>query len=558
MKLRNFLFIILLLFLINPVNGENNLRERVYIQTDKQTYISGELLWIKFYLTDETGKPSSFSKIGYVELFDGSVAQVQVKLDIANGIGEGWMELPVTLTTGNYILTAYTQNMRNEDENVFFSKSIGIINTFKADAVVDADSAPDNSTFSTSENNVSVMTEKQEYTTRSQGEIHLQGLPENIHSLSVSVAGKDIISNTNNIVGWKNQLPAIAGVTLKRDFLPEYEGHIISGKYVDISTNQPLAGDLVINSLLGFAGDQIRLFGGYADNDYNVHFITPRITGTKEMAIANSTIPGKTYRVDIKSPFATHSEKTLPVLMLNPVWENQLLQRSVGLQALYSYLADSMSRVDTTYSHFQWKASRSYILSEYTRFSTMEEVVIEFIPILRFNRSGNKYSLSVLLDDNMSFSTGSVLALLDGIPITDHGIIFKYSPLLVNRIDVYRESFVFGNQRFEGMVSLTTYKNDYPGLVLDETTNLYKYEGTQVHRYFYAPSYTDDSSRNNRIPDFRHTLLWMPEVKTGGQTSFSIPFSTSDFTGDFQITVEGITKDGKVIRGTSFFKVGKT
>ena len=47
----------------------------------------------------------------------------------------------------------------------------------------------------------------------------------------------------------------------------------------------------------------------------------------------------------------------------------------------------------------------------------------------------------------------------------------------------------------------------------------------------------------------------MPEVNTDGQSTLTIPFSTSDFTGDFQITIEGLTKDGKAKRSVSNFEV---
>ena len=59
------------------------------------------------------------------------------------------------------------------------------------------------------------------------------------------------------------------------------------------------------------------------------------------------------------------------------------------------------------------------------------------------------------------------------------------------------------------------------------------------------------------MPDGRHTLLWEPNIVTNGKTSIQLPFNTSDLTGEFQITVEGITKDGEIIHTTSSFKVSR-
>ena len=58
-----------------------------------------------------------------------------------------------------------------------------------------------------------------------------------------------------------------------------------------------------------------------------------------------------------------------------------------------------------------------------------------------------------------------------------------------------------------------------------------------------------------RIPDYRHTLLWLPDVETNAQPSLRIPFSTSDFSGSFLITVEGITRDGRVLLARASFVV---
>ena len=46
------------------LRAAEDFRERVYAQTDKQVYLAGELLWLKLCLTDASGVPASFSKVG--------------------------------------------------------------------------------------------------------------------------------------------------------------------------------------------------------------------------------------------------------------------------------------------------------------------------------------------------------------------------------------------------------------------------------------------------------------------------------------------------------------
>ncbi|MCC8142770.1 MAG: hypothetical protein LUD02_06020 [Tannerellaceae bacterium] len=83
----------------------------------------------------------------------------------------------------------------------------------------------------------------------------------------------------------------------------------------------------------------------------------------------------------------------------------------------------------------------------------------------------------------------------------------------------------------------------------------FDYEGTQPYRSFYAPSYVTEEERKSRIPDYRHTLLWIPEVNTGGQSSLVIPFTTSDLPGEYLVKIEGITSDGQPVYAAKKIKV---
>lgn len=171
------------------------------------------------------------------------------------------------------------------------------------------------------------------------------------------------------------------------------------------------------------------------------------------------------YRVDIESPYATHPEKELPALRLNPAWQDELVKRSVGLQVLHAYRSDSLVREKAEKPWFQWQPDWSYLLDEYT------------------------------------------------------------------------------------------YEHNYPGLVVDNSTQFFDYEGMQAQRIFYMPAYRTEAEKRSPVPDFRHTLLWRPDIRTAGESSISIPFTTSDLTGDFTITIEGLTQTGEALYATEQFQV---
>jgi hypothetical protein len=85
--------------------GEVAPRERMYVSTDKDNYLSGEIVWMKLITTDEAGVPLVFSKVGYVELVGENESHARERIEITDGAGEGTLVLPSALPTGWYRLS---------------------------------------------------------------------------------------------------------------------------------------------------------------------------------------------------------------------------------------------------------------------------------------------------------------------------------------------------------------------------------------------------------------------------------------------------------------------
>lgn len=101
-------------------------QQKIYLHTDKNTYIAGENIWLKAYVINASDfLNDTLSKEVYVDLIDYSNKQVHTEiLRNRKGLAEGYLFLPDTLPEGNYQIRAYTNWMRNFDEEFFFSKTI--------------------------------------------------------------------------------------------------------------------------------------------------------------------------------------------------------------------------------------------------------------------------------------------------------------------------------------------------------------------------------------------------------------------------------------------------
>lgn len=559
MKIMKYiLFVLISLGSVSNLQAEN--RERVYLQTDKQLYLVGESMWLKLTTTTQDGIPMVLSKVGYVELLDDKEVYQQEKIEIKGCIGSGRIEIPVDLPTGTYRLIAYTRYMLNEEASVFFEKQIGIVNPYQKITLrkTNEEGQPTHSiSDQTVKNTVSLSTDKANYSVRASGIISLRNIPEDVVSLSVSVTGTDLVAFnvSSGIVDWINQLRKIANASFSGTILPEYEGHIISGKIIDVETGHPVVNKDVV-PLLAVPGSDISLFGGKMDDEGNVSFVTGRMNGSSQVATAVSNpINDKQYRIDLQSPFVSHSSKSLEKLEIKPEYQESILKRSVGLQSLYAYSPEKLNQFIPISPFFQWKPDNSYVLEHYNRFSTMEDVVTEIVAFLKYRRIAGRRIFAISSEDGVGYAMGNTLVLIDGVPVMDHESIFTYNPEHVKQIDLYRSKFVFAGTYYNGMANFQTIKNDLADYKFDASTQLLNYKSPQPPAYFYAPDYQKAAVKAARLPDFRHTLLWNPDVKTNGEQSIDIPFVTSDYTGEFIVKIEGLTVAGKLVFAECKFTV---
>ena len=75
--------------------------------------------------------------------------------------------------------------------------------------------------------------------------------------------------------------------------------------------------------------------------------------------------------------------------------------------------------------------------------------------------------------------------------------------------------------------------------------------GYQTPAEFYAPAYATEKDRRSMVPDYRTTLYWNPAVKLDEKGCATVEFYTSDAPADYDITIEGVTQQGKIIRQRS-------
>lgn len=108
--------------------------EKLFVHTDKNFYTAGEIVWFKIYVVDGIlHQPLPASKVAYFEILGkNNVPVSRAKLGLTEKGGNGSVQLPFNLESGNYKLRAYTNWMKNTGAESFFEKAIAVVNPLKS------------------------------------------------------------------------------------------------------------------------------------------------------------------------------------------------------------------------------------------------------------------------------------------------------------------------------------------------------------------------------------------------------------------------------------------
>lgn len=324
-------------------------------------------------------------------------------------------------------------------------------------------------------------------------------------------------------------------------FFPEYEGMIVNGKITARAGSLPVNS---INATLTVPGKNFQLAGAKTDASGNIFFNVRNFYGANDIIIQTDS----NYKAEIISPYSNSFSSTpAPLFGMPFTFKDQLLFRSINAQADNAYLIDKKQHSyvynseDT--SLFYGTPDKTYLLDDYTRFTTMEEVMREYVAEVHVRKDAQQFQFRVLNYLTKSFLDNDPLVLLDGLPVLNTNNIIEFDPLKIKRLDIIAGKHYYGNIVSDGIVSYATYNGDLANWPLNTADVVVQFDGLQREREFYSPVYSKEKTEKH-LPDLRNVLYWSPNIKTNANGNASLNFYTSDLPGKFACVVQGISADG--------------
>lgn len=368
---------------------------------------------------------------------------------------------------------------------------------------------------------------------------------------------EDVNSALNNLLitqGWRrfnwNEITQSRMPEFK--FLPEFTGHLINGN-IKMINKQPLK---FVNVYLGSPGKIGQFYEAVSDTAGSFTFNTKDFYGLNEIVV-QTTQKDTASTITINSPFfEKYSSAGLNNFKFNTELIDQFENYNMNFQVQHTFQVskwDNRKQLATDSSRFYFKAFKTYQFDDYDRFKTMEESLREVVKETFVSKVQNNFRIKLLAKDVPM--DGDPLVLFDGLPYFNMDKVMAIDPHKIKKLEILPESYHYGSSKFDGILSFFSVKSNLANIEIAPNSVVLDYDGLQLYREFYSPSYDSETQMNNRLPDFRNVLYWSPNININNKGEGVISFYTSDVTGTYIGTINGLSKNGNPGSTVFTFKV---
>ena len=495
----------LIVFLL-LVSTSAALGAQVYVSTDKGAYVAGDRIWCSVFCAPGPA-------VAYIELISTESVAARTRVDVRSGRGGGSLTVPFGTPTGKYRLVAYTDPSEADASS---GPVLNVYNTLSTARVKDGvevvDSVPSSEAAAMQAGyGISGGVEGQSLKLGNDS-----GRPV---TLSVSLYREDSLEPASR--------QSIAG------FTPGPASEESSGERLRARIVGEADGDLT--GIIAVPGAKTYCYSALAGKDGSFCFDTENIFGSRDLVCQLSGLKeGSKCHLEIENPFAGPSVDGLERLRICRSQEADLVRRSAAMKTGAATDTLAVSLPMRREHFFLTHECISYVLDDYTRFPTMEEVFVEIIPQVKLRRRDGKPRIYTLMQTSVADAQprwGDTVVMIDGVPVLDQSLVEKYDPAIVKVVEVYPCRYVLGESVFDGVVNLVTFKGDMPGVLFDDNVRIYSFEGCslpQVHRG-------------------TETLYWNPLVSVGKDGTFSVDVDGLRAGERYTLCAEGLTDTGRAV-----------
>ncbi len=382
-------------------------------------------------------------------------------------------------------------------------------------------------------------------------DLQITGLP--------GVNGKaGIYSINDQLIFMQNQAGLITGsdVPQTQVYLPEPDGQIISGIIRNTVSGEPLRNEIIV---LSFVGKAALCYFTRTNEEGRFIFVT-REDGVREIVIQPLSPDLDDYYVELDNPFPETFSRTCPGTFSLDTGMLKLITRAVismQVKMIYDPLMPEKTGAlkKSPPKDFYGLPDYTTKMSTFIQLTSIREAIKEIVPGAVTTSRKGKTVINTIYKQNDQIEVMDPLVIVDGVPVLNHEKVLNIKGDKIEKIDILSNEYYISDIALGGVIDITTYDGDLSVIEFDKPVFRQEFEAPQPHYCFTSPDYSDAFRKESRIPDYRNTLYWNPDIRTDVNGKAEVEFFTSDEAGDYILLVEGFTSDGHRGSATLLFSV---
>jgi hypothetical protein len=359
----------------------------------------------------------------------------------------------------------------------------------------------------------------------------------------------------SNWIDWEGILSGkYPDITYKK----EKEDHFLYGRLLNKNTQKPDSGHYVFLSIPGKnAYFQYALTNGKGE----FCFALPLDENLRDLIIQPED-PERNNNLEIENSFslkypvssATGDNTEMTVT-------GELSRFGVNYQVMKIYTSADIGEthpqvvLSSGRKRFYGKPDIELVMDDYIKLPVMQEVFFELMPGVSLKKRKSDYEIAILDPVENKFFDRPPVLFADGVIIKDPATIANLDPELVEKVDAIKARYFVGDYMFYGLVNVITRSGDFSHFTLPDYAVRIRYRAVEETKSFSSPDYSSAEKTQSRLPDFRNTLYWNPELKFNSEGRCSAEFYASDIKSDYKIVIQGVSKKGHLFSAEKIIRV---
>ena len=543
------LFCVIFLSTFLALGQESNF---TLIHLDKSFYVTGETIWYKVFLPKKIEWNEAVLDVQLA--LEGSELMESFRIEAGTNMAHGGFKIPYGWSSGQYLLTISTNDLNNSEANILVQKWVAIYNdleeiendvdlTSVKDSVGTNVSDPSGRAFQSSDARLEISMDTTQYSRRDEISfwVSMKGVSNSTFSCSISVIDIGLTKGTD-------QGSRFAYKDFSQAYFEPERNIVVRGmaNYADAGSRTYAIG---MGAFDRFQGD-VHLFSTDLTGAFSLKI--PKYTGKRSLQFQDY------FGREVKLKFTNIGgvEADVPKLKYNDQVLSYL-KASADRKKINQYFNPSeLNLLENNNELIPFmKPNRSIILSDYEKFSSMEEFFKNIVAPLKVFKEGEDIKFKMVNPKNKPYFEGDPLFIIDRYVVRDANYIGNLSLEEIDKIDLYFDQDQvfksFGYLGRGGVVAIYTKEGgrSLPGRL---KKNLFEIKGVQKSSDF--PS-LDKIDKTLTVPYFRPTIYWNPEVTLNGSSPTKVTFEHSDDRSEFEIEIIGVTSEGEVLMKKETYQV---